>query len=222
MTHENRHTTLVIRYDTPIAETEIPFLRGVILHATDNVLLHNHIDEQLRYGYPLVQYKRIDGKAAIVCIDDGIEAVHDIIAIDMPQIRLGRRTTSLSAPTLELSEADISIRDTMFAYRIHKYFPLNQANNIKYNRTDSIIERYTLIEQCIVGNILSLAKSLGIYFDEKIVARLTCVAKSELYPFKGIQLRGFDLTFKANVLLPDYIGLGKHVSIGAGTIIRTN
>ena len=45
-------TVLIARYDTEITEREIPFLRGAVIQAAgrDNVLLHNHVDEQLRYG----------------------------------------------------------------------------------------------------------------------------------------------------------------------------
>ena len=61
---------LVIRFKNEISLLEIPFFRGAILHALHgeaNVLFHNHVDESsFRYSYPLIQYKRIQGKAAIV------------------------------------------------------------------------------------------------------------------------------------------------------------
>lgn len=215
-------TVLVARYGTEIAEREIPFLRGAVIQAAgrDNVLLHNHVDEKLRYSYPMVQYKRIDGRAAIVCIDMGLEAVRDIIALDLPQVRLGRRITVLPSPALELEEIEVAITEEMHTYRATRYFPLNQPNHSRYNTTDSIIERYRLVEQCIVGNILSFAKGIGVFFDGTVTAQLVSVSHTELYDFKDIKLRGFDLVFKTNVRLPSYIGLGKHASLGAGTIIQ--
>ena len=215
-------TVLVARYGTEIAEREIPFLRGAVIQAAgrDNVLLHNHVDEKLRYSYPMVQYKRIDGRAAIVCIDMGLEAVRDIIALDLPQVRLGRRITALPSPALELEETEVAITEEMHTYRATRYFPLNQSNHSRYNATDSIIERYRLVEQCIVGNILSFAKGIGVFFGGTVTAQLVSVSHTELYDFKDIKLRGFDLVFKTNVRLPSYIGLGKHASLGAGTIIR--
>ena len=215
-------TVLVARYGTEIAEREIPFLRGAVIQAAgrDNVLLHNHVDEKLRYSYPMVQYKRIDGRAAIVCIDMGLEAVRDIIALDLPQVRLGRRIAALHAPALELEETEVSLTEEMYTYRATRYFPLNQDNHRRYNASDSIIERYRLVEQCIVGNILSFAKGIGVFFDGTVTAQLVSVSHTELYDFKDIKLRGFDLVFKTNVRLPSYIGLGKHASLGAGTIIQ--
>lgn len=215
-------TVLIARYDTEITEREIPFLRGAVIQAAgrDNVLLHNHVDEQLRYSYPMVQYKRLDGRAAIVCIDSGLEAIRDIIALDLAQVRLGRRITALPAPALELEETEVALTDEMHTYRATRYFPLNQDNHRRYNATDSIVERYRLVEQCIVGNILSFAKGIGVFFDGTVTAQLIAVSHTELYDFKDIKLRGFDLVFKTNVRLPSYIGLGKHASLGAGTIIQ--
>ena len=70
---------LVIRFKNEISLLEIPFFRGAILHALHgeaNVLFHNHVDESsFRYSYPLIQYKRIQGKAAIVCLKEGTEAI---------------------------------------------------------------------------------------------------------------------------------------------------
>lgn len=215
-------TTLVARYDTEIAEREIPFLRGAVIQAAgrDNILLHNHVDEKLRYSYPMVQYKRLDGRAAIVCINTGLEAVHDIIALDLPQVRLGRRITALPAPTLELEETEVALTDEMHTYQATRYFPLNQDNHRRYNATDSIVERYRLVEQCIVGNILSFAKGIGVFFDGTVTVQLVAVSHTELHDFKDIKLRGFDLVFKTNVRMPSYIGLGKHASLGAGIIIQ--
>lgn len=215
-------TVLVIRYGTEIAEREVPYLRGAVIQAAgrDNVLLHNHVDDKLRYSYPLVQYKRIDGRAAIVCIDTGLEAVRDIIALDLPQVRLGRRITALPTPALELEETEVSLTEDMHTYRATRYFPLNQDNHRRYNATDSIVERYRLVEKCIVGNILSFAKCIGVFFDGTVTVQLLAVSHTELHDFKDIKLRGFDLVFKTNVRLPSYIGLGKHASLGAGTIIQ--
>ena len=42
---------------------------------SQNLLFHNHEpDERLRYRYPLIQYKRIHRKAAIICVGVGVSA----------------------------------------------------------------------------------------------------------------------------------------------------
>ena len=53
------------------------------------------------------------------------------------------------------------------------------------------------------------------------MVKITQVLGTKTYRYKNVKLQGFDLVFKTNVSLPDYIGLGKSVSQGFGTICRT-
>ena len=66
--------TLTIQFDTPLRRSEIPLFRGAIIAAipSSNILFHNHDGTSLRYSYPLIQYKRIGGRAAITCIGKGV------------------------------------------------------------------------------------------------------------------------------------------------------
>ncbi|WP_370799976.1 CRISPR-associated endonuclease Cas6 [Xylanibacter rarus] len=98
--------------------------------------------------------------------------------------------------------------------------PLNKINYEKYIQTDDIIEKYQILENVLVGNILSFAKGMGIYFNNKIKVTILQVDEPKVYRFKNIKMMGFDIRFKSNVSLPDYIGLGKGVSIGFGMIKR--
>ena len=68
---EGNVNTLLIRFQNEIANNEVAMFRGAIINAVDNsdVLFHNHTDgDGFRYAYPLIQYKRINRKAAITCI----------------------------------------------------------------------------------------------------------------------------------------------------------
>lgn len=68
---QNPVKTLVIKFNNEIYPDEIDCFRGAVIHAMDgaNVLFHNHLEGAgLRYSYPLIQYKRIHRKAAIVCV----------------------------------------------------------------------------------------------------------------------------------------------------------
>lgn len=216
--------TLLVTFDTKKTEAELPLLRGAMIHATEgrDVLLHNHIDRDFRYSYPLVQYKCIGGRAALLGVAEGVETVKALLTdYDVSVVRIGRRVANMAADDVEPQVTDVSLSDAEdYTYSIHKYFPFNQENYRLYCAIDSIVERYIFIEKCIVGNILSFAKGVGVHFEDKVKVTLTDVRASRLYQYKRVKLLGFDLTFKSNVLLPDHIGLGKDVSLGSGTIRR--
>ncbi|MFW5721489.1 MAG: CRISPR-associated endonuclease Cas6 [Bacteroidota bacterium] len=44
------------------------------------------------------------------------------------------------------------------------------------------------------------------------------MANEKVITYKDVKHQTFDVSFKTNIFLPEYIGLGKGVSIGFGTV----
>ena len=66
-------------FDSELQPYEIPALRGAIAEKVgrENVIFHNHLrNDAYLYRYPLVQYKQIGGRPALVCIDYGVDEIH--------------------------------------------------------------------------------------------------------------------------------------------------
>ena len=218
-----RNKVLTIHFDNQITLSELPSFRGAIAKAAgcENVLFHNHINDKYRYSYPLIQYKRIGGKAAIVCIGDGTEAISDFFNRTDFHINLGNRDLILKVESIKAENTLIQIwNDNEFSYVVRKYLPLNQQNYKTYSQTPGLIDKYAIIERCLTGNILSFAKGIGVFFDKKIKTDITKIANQHFYQYKNIHIMGFDIWFKSNVSLPNYIGLGKNVSLGFGMLNR--
>lgn len=200
---------------------EVPLLRGALLHLADgdSTLFHDHIGDKLRYRYPLVQYRESGGYASLFCLGDGVVAVESLLcAVSSAEVRIGRREEKLFVDSETRRTDELVLSDEVQEYNIHRYLPLNQENYAKYKATDSIVDRYQMIEKCLVGNILSFAKSMGMFFEQQIKVKILDVANTHEYIYKKVRMLGFDLRFKTNVVLPRYIALGKGVSIGFGEI----
>lgn len=213
---------LVIVFNNQIAHYEIPAFRGGIINLIEggNVLFHNHLNNgTLRYKYPLIQYKRIGGKATIVCVGDGTDAIGEFFSRCNYEICIGSKVTKLTVESVRPENLLVQRWNDMFTYSIRKYLPLNQANYERYTKAESLVEQYSLIEHCLVGNILSFAKSMDIRFEDQIIARIIEMTEApRLYKYKGVDMMGFDLKFTSNVSLPDFIGLGRGVSVGFGML----
>lgn len=212
--------TFILRFDTPCSWHEIPLLRGAIIHATEskNSFFHNHLGEQLRYAYPLVQYKRIGGKAAMVFIGDGIDALTDYFKSNTVEVHLGTRQTQLVIENVDAHITVVNVWEDMFRYTIRKYLPLNSRNYEIFCNTDSLIEKFSIIERTLTGNLLSFAKGVGLHIGKQLNIKIINISEPHIYIYKGVKMMGFDLEFKANISLPDYIGLGKGASLGFGMI----
>lgn len=219
----NNIRVLIVFFLTEIRFYETECLRGVIINMPKikDVLFHNHTVNGYRYHYPLIQYKSICGKAAILFIGDGTDSIAQLFSHDInTTVNIGTRTTHLYLSNVEALTTRVQLWNDTFHYTIRKYLPLNKRNYEIYCNTEELSERLHILEQVIVGNILSFAKGIDLHIDGQIEVKITWMSRPTIYKYKGVKMKGFDLEFKSNISLPDYIGLGKGVSLGFGMIKR--
>ena len=215
---------LTIKFTNRIKKDEVSSFRGAVINLipSENILFHNHTDNTLRYAYPLIQYKRINGCAAIVCINEGIDAIKNHLQNLNHEIRIGNRLTYLTIDTISPRNSTIEINNELHNYSINSWLPLNNENYGSYIRTESLVERYSMLEKIMTGNILSFAKGIEVYFSEHIVCKITDISKIYYTDYKNVRMMALNATFKCNATLPNDVGIGKGVSLGHGTITETN
>lgn len=216
--------TLTIRFDTELSQKEVPLFRGAVLRALGdhaNLLYHNHTGaETFRYSYPLIQYKRIGGKAAIVCVEEGIDAIADFFTAESYLFHIGHRSLELLIDSAVTEECDICCTPRSLRYQLSNWLALNSQNYQGYQRMEGLTERIRLLEEILTSNILSMLKGEGIdiYLEEGLVVQITEISAQRIIKYKGILMTSFDIKFLANINLPSWIGLGKSVSVGFGVL----
>lgn len=220
----NQIKVLTVKFDTEIKHSEIALFRGAIINSMGNeadVLFHNHKDEEgFRYSYPLIQYKRIGGKATIVCIGMGTECIGQFLAIQQTEAVLGDRRIQLDLESVRPQNVLMQTWQSTFDYRLQHWLPLNSENYRLYQETDSLTERIKILERILKGNLLSMCKGLGIYLEEELTVSITRQSDPRLVRVKGIRMMSFDVDFRSNLSLPNGVGVGKNVSLGYGTVFR--
>jgi len=187
--------------------------RGFMAHLFSNISEFHHHSEQ-SYHYPLIQYKRINSKLAII----GIGKYADIVNQNIPSIEhITTETQKIPVNNIQLTNSVFDLQYSLSKYRfISPWIALNKQNYEKY-RTLSGSERKKILEKVLVGNILSMYKGLGIFIQDKIeVSILKQISK----PVTAHENRfiGFHPIFASNTKLPEFFGVGKSVSKGFGTI----
>lgn len=221
---EKNIRTLTVLYNTEISNKEISLFRGAVLKSLGdkaNVLYHNHTGEEtFRYSYPLIQYKRINGKAAITCVEEGADIIGQFLAETSEPLTLGNREATFEVEKVLPEKVDVCISETPIVYNLCHWLPLNAKNYSQYKDADSLVEKIHILERVLVGNILSFLKGVDIRLDDKLEIHITDILNQKLITYKKIKLMSFDIAFKANILLPSYIGIGKNASIGNGILIR--
>lgn len=119
---------------------------------------------------------------------------------------------------MPLSQTSVEVNDIRFIYKLSRWLPLNQDNYELFSSLESLQEKCAFLERLLVGNILSFAKGVGIFFDSEVEASIVDIEMMGQYKFKNVNMLGFDVVFSTNVSLPQYVGLGKGVSLGFGMI----
>ena len=194
-------------------------LRGFIgRQFAENISLHNHNHKSLVYSYPRVQYKIIDSKTSIIGLAEGVKAIKNIP--HLKKITLGHEDVKVEDIDLSEAQSIFGISDDHLSYSfLTPWLALNEKNYEKYQKLGIWQKKKELLEKILIGNIISMSKSLGYTVPEPIKARIGQM-KEVPTSLKSTPMLGFLGTFSVNFNIPDYWGIGKSVSRGFGTIKR--
>lgn len=213
---------LILYFNNELAPYEIPLFRGAIIQTLDSksLLSHNHDGDGFRYAYPLIQYKRLDGKAAILCINKGIEDVGELLTSPTFSLKLRSREVEAHINNIVPQTFDVRVSDEMFTYHIENWCPFNENNWRQYNELQGLVERTTFLEHILIGNILSFAKGIGWHINQEVKCKILSISRIRPRNIKGVSMACLDVKVQSNAIIPNYIGLGKHASISYGVIKR--
>jgi len=98
---------LILKFENPIDQKEISLFRCAVIQVISravNVLFHSHQADNYRYSYPLIQYKRINGYAAIVCINEGTEAIGQFFSKCNFSFQLGNRFFEMKVDSIKANQ----------------------------------------------------------------------------------------------------------------------
>lgn len=181
-------------------------------------LLHNHYEDgRLRYQYPLVQYKIINHQPLLTGINEGAELLIKLF-LKIKEININEKVYPIHSKNIETRKITLKDTNNLFTYSFKTlWIALNEKNHNRYIQC-STEERKLLLQKILIGNILSFYKGIG-YTAEREILLTTSVIENKT-KFKDIDMLAFSGSFVCNAILPDFVGLGKAVSRGFGTILK--
>ena len=192
-------------------------LRGYIGNKFyEHVLLHHHTEKGNLYTYPRVQYKIIEGTPIIVGIEEGAKILKKI-SDEINELKLGRSKYEIKSIQMNFINTHFGKSRRNIRYRfLIPWLALSQKNYAKYKSIKDWKEKKELLNNILAGNIISICKSFGYTVKGKIYAHSLLYEK--IVNYKAIPHNAFIGEFKINFYLPDFIGIGKGVSHGFGTV----
>ncbi len=210
--------TLTLASTRPIRGSA-PELRGFFAtQFNEYPLLHQHSADRLIYRYPLVQYKMIDDTPTVIGINDGAEVLKQIYD-KYDEIKLGEEVYEIVEKGIAIRNHEFGLSDKFHSYEFATpWLALNQDNYMKYYGLRGREERKEFLRKTLIGNILSMSKSL----DYQVLDEIKCdvQVKTRKSRLKDVNVMTFIGGFCANFIIPDYLGIGKSVSRGFGAVKR--
>ncbi len=206
------------RLDATLDRRHARWLRGSVAGQVDRPEFHQHVGDHLIYRHPLIRYDIDSDDAVIAGLAEGSMLLRAVPPFD--EFTLGGTRHRVLDYRREMNRVDIgpTSRPIVYGFRT-PYLALNQENHVTWERGRSE-DRRRLLERVVVGNMLSLSKSIGLHVEDRISAEvdLEAVGPQEVKP--GVCLLGFLGRVRINFALPDGWGIGKSSSRGFGTLNR--
>ncbi|GIW67993.1 MAG: hypothetical protein KatS3mg096_861 [Candidatus Parcubacteria bacterium] len=211
---------LHVVFDNVISRSELSAFRGAIINKAgkENTLFHNHTNNGYLYKYPLIQYKLYRNiYPSILCIEKGVDEIYHLFKHKHWDINLKGKNIDLKVKQLILSDAYFKQCSTFKKYNISNWLALNKENYQKYN-SFALKDKIALLENILKANILAMAKGINWHISDKIELIINNINRQKVARYKGVKLLAFNLSFQTNVILPQYLSLGKGASMGFGVI----
>lgn len=209
----------IIRHDLgiPLSMAHARWLRGAVTRRVNRPEFHHHGDDGLLHQQPLIRYDVSTGFAELAGIAEGALLLRALPPFD--SFSLGRETVAIRHREIESGRVEIGPAAVPIRYRfLTPYLGLNQENHRRWERS-SALDRRGILERVVVGNFLSLSKSIGLHVVERLHAEvdLSPCGLQVLKP--GVELLGFSGSIQINFRLPMRWGIGKSSARGFGTLV---
>lgn len=211
-----RISTTRIKIDSSGKLSSNHFRAFMLKHYSDTEIVNLSEKSKERKIYnPLLQYKIIDGTPFIFAMDDGVDALKEILP-DLSELYLGHKKYKIK----EIIEKDLEFEVGVTAKR-RKYefetpwLALGEEDYAKFKYLYKE-ERISALSKMLVRNILGFARSFEIEIDSRIRVKHEL---NEIQAFKlGTSTSGFVGYFDINFQIPEHLGIGNLSDRGFGSI----
>lgn len=186
-------------------------------------LLHNHLEgrsDRFRYAYPLVQYKVVRSLPMLVGFNEGARLLMELFT-QIEEIDIDGLTIPVWQKNIACKEDLAGYTTELLEYRFETlWMPLNQEN-YKTWRASEAQDRQDLLNRLLVNQTVAALRGIdaGPSLEERLFCKLNIRAERHTN-FKNQKMQAFTGSFIINAQLPDYLGIGKSVARGFGTVVK--
>lgn len=200
---------------------DIPKLRGYLARMLPQYEeIHNHTpDGKFRFVYPELQFKYIDKIPVIIGHGRGIEILIKVFT-EIGYLELNHRHIEIPEKSIEIFESELGESEKQQSYTfLTPWMALNQKNyeTIKGLKSE---QKHQKLNRILWGNLRALAHAFNYWIPEPEKIHVNGNFRMKSSTFKGNTMVTFTGDFRINFHIPRYLGLGKQVARGYGTVVK--
>ncbi len=214
---EVRTVAVRIFTDKPVRKTPYQ-VKGVMMNQFPDEEIVPMLDGSYRqkFLYPRVQVKILNEQIYIVGINEGVDSIK-AIAQKMDFLDFGNITFQVLDNEIEEHVNRFQPVSKLIRYRfVTPWVALNQTTGNRYRYLNNA-DRVNFLNRLLGQNIVFMAREMGMELEENIFTKVTL---SSLFPRQVDENNwgAFDGEFRANFVLPNYLGIGNGITRGYGAL----
>ena len=181
---------------------------------------HGHVEDNLIYRHPLIQYKVFGGSALIIGLKEGAYLLKALPTFNTIEIYFKRH--QIIKQNTHTVLAHFGLTTDRFRYTfVTPWIGLNKKNYQHYLSLKSKKKRQditNMLNKILEANIISMCKSVGYTVKKEIRVKSRVRETTAIEVKKGVRLTAFKGDFETNFIIPEFWGIGGKVSLGYGTV----
>ena len=169
--------------------------------------------------YPDIQFKVIDNRPMIVGYGKGLQILAEVFQ-KVNYFELNQRRVDVPEKSIQIVETMIGETEEFYKYSfLTPWMALNQSNYQEFRQLN-FVEREVKLKRILWGNLRALAHGFGYWIPDPEEVKVRGDFRMKTGNFKGNAMLTFTGEFSTNFHIPDYLGLGKQVARGNGTVVK--
>lgn len=185
---------------------------GIIVSRPRRVTLR----DRYVYRYPLIQYRIVEGRASIFGMGEGVATLKNWLFRLPETISVRGRVYDLIIYNMRERRQELKMSHQMMRYRLMDYIGLNQDNYRKWEREVAYTERVKILQNCLTGHLLGFATAWDYRLPEHLEVNIQLIKRMRWVRAYKTEHLAFNLIYQTNLVLPEWVGLGKGIARGYG------
>lgn len=218
---------LTLTLDLPLQPWQITNLRAAVVERVgkEHELFHMHNNDPKAEGhfhrhYPLVQYSIQEGRAQILGINEGAEAIRYALLPKMtPQWTIAGQSFRIRNFHVHQEEVELVLGEKPHVFGLYRWMGLHKNNYQLWREArEEPDTRRIILNRALTGHLRALAEGIGLPHYKAVTGKVREVLNCKKVSWHGVPLTTFHVIAESNLKAPDRLCLGRLGAYGFGTI----